>query len=48
MYETMQLGMKGSEQGVVLVVKDESGSVFGAFVNQVLVESQHYYGDGTW
>lgn len=34
--------------GCVIVVKDEKGSVFGAFVNEGLRETRGYYGDGSW
>lgn len=48
MYERMKVGLRGSSGGVVLVVKDGRGSVFGAYVNEVLKEGSSYYGDGTW
>lgn len=48
MYERMKVGLRGSSGGVVLVVKDGRGSVFGAYVNEALKEGASYYGDGTW
>lgn len=48
MYERMKVGLRGSSGGVVLVVKDGRGSVFGAYVNEALKEGPSYYGDGTW
>lgn len=48
MYERMRVGLRGSDSGVVLVVKDGEGNVFGAYVNEGLKESRSYYGDGTW
>lgn len=48
MYERMKVGLRGASGGVVLVVKDERGSVFGAYVNEGLREGPSYYGDGTW
>lgn len=48
MYERMRVGLCGSDSGVVLVVKDADGSMFGAYVNEGLKESRSYYGDGTW
>ncbi|SCV67394.1 BQ2448_5005 [Microbotryum intermedium] len=47
MYERMRIALKGVDGGVVLVVKDAQGSIFGAYVNEPLKESKHYYGDGT-
>lgn len=34
--------------GIVLVVKDDRGDVFGAYVNEPLREHRGYYGDGSW
>lgn len=48
MYERMRVGLRGSDSGVVIVVKDSAGSVFGAYVNEGLKESKTYYGDGSW
>lgn len=48
MYERMGQELAYSDGGVVLVVKDGSGSIFGAYVNQGLQELNHYYGDGSW
>ncbi|SGZ28251.1 BQ5605_C027g10296 [Microbotryum silenes-dioicae] len=47
MYDRMRIALKGVDGGVVLVVKDVQGSTFGAYVNEPLKESNHYYGDGT-
>lgn len=48
MYDRMKVGLRGVDGGVVLVVRDAKGSVFGAYVNEGLKESSSYYGDGTW
>ncbi|KAI5477607.1 hypothetical protein MNV49_006094 [Pseudohyphozyma bogoriensis] len=47
MYERMKVGLRGAESGVVLVVKDVNGNVFGAYVNEGLKDSKSYYGDGS-
>ncbi|KAL8290322.1 hypothetical protein RQP46_002580 [Phenoliferia psychrophenolica] len=47
MYERMREGLDRTDSGVVIVVTDANGSVFGAYVNEGLRESRSYYGDGS-
>ncbi|GAA97134.1 uncharacterized protein L969DRAFT_94122 [Mixia osmundae IAM 14324] len=46
LYERTQRGLRGSESGCVLVVRDSEGSVFGAYVNEAFRKSDNYYGNG--
>ncbi|KAM0787424.1 hypothetical protein ACM66B_003506 [Microbotryomycetes sp. NB124-2] len=47
MYERMRFASRTGTGGIVIVVKDHKGAVFGAYSNEALKDSQHYYGDGT-
>ncbi|KAK4700807.1 hypothetical protein P7C70_g5439, partial [Phenoliferia sp. Uapishka_3] len=48
MYERMRVGLLGADGGIVIVVEDDSGAIFGAYVNEGLKEGHGYYGDGSW
>lgn len=50
LYARTEAGMagRGMSAGVLLVVKDNDGYVFGAFINEKLRKTEGFYGSGEW
>lgn len=50
LYSRVEQGMngRGPAAGLLLVVKDHEGYVFGAFVNEKLRRTEGFYGSGEW
>lgn len=50
LYSRVEQGMngRGHAAGLLLVVKDHEGYVFGAFVNEKLRRTEGFYGSGEW
>lgn len=50
LYARVEAGMtgRGISAGLLLVVKDDEGYVFGAFINEKLRRTDGFYGSGEW
>lgn len=50
LYNKVDAGManRGMAAGLLLIVKDNEGGVFGAFINEKLRRTEGYYGSGEW
>lgn len=50
LYSRVASGMKRArlDAGCILVVRDELGTIFGAFANEAIHKAEGYYGSGQW